>query len=184
MPDIELLEGEEWRPVVGYEGQYEVSNMGRVCHIKDGHASLLKLSIHKKGKPSSNGSEYRSVNLFSNKKAKTVDVHRLVAEAFIGPRPKGMETMHINGIRYDNRLSNLRYGTNKENHISNYTYGATSGGGKLSIKDVLNIRQRLKNGEYGTTLAREYGVNHSAIYNVKLGKTFKWLKEDGSIEPT
>lgn len=58
---------------------------------------------------------YRSVNLCKKYKGRQAFVHRLVLEAFVGPCPAGMEVLHINGVRDDNRLENLRYGTRSEN---------------------------------------------------------------------
>lgn len=184
MADIELLEGEEWRPVVGYEGQYEVSNMGRVRSLdrminrKDGvvqhkKGQLLVLINHNAWSKNEEYGTYKVVNL--NRKQKSV--HALVAEAFLGERPPKYEILHLNGKRYDNRLQNLRYGTSAENKHQTYEYGGKAGPGKLSTKDVQIIRKRIKNGEGVVKLAREYGVNKSAISGIRDGKRFSWLKE-------
>lgn len=58
---------------------------------------------------------YRAAYVAVNGKKRKCPVHQLVLETFIGPRPDGHETLHRNGIRSDNRLSNLRYGTRSEN---------------------------------------------------------------------
>lgn len=184
MADIELLEGEEWRPVVGYEGMYEVSNMGRVrsidrtLHYKDGRTPFVKgqllspVSLHHDY--GVNGSTYQRVKIT---KYKHKLVHVLVAEAFIGPRPEDCEVMHINGIRNDNRVENLRYGTKSENSRQSIEYSGRPCNAKLSVQDVHDIRKRLRNGEKPTAIAKSYPVSSAAIQSIKSGKNFSWLKE-------
>lgn len=101
---------EIWRPVVGYEGLYDVSNLGNVRSLnygKTGKVKLKKLSYDKDG--------YLRVNLYKNGKQKNCSVHRLVWEAFVGPIPDGYELDHINTVRDDARLENLRCVTSKGN---------------------------------------------------------------------
>ena len=104
---------EEWRSVIGYEGLYEVSSLGRVRSLdrmttgSSRYAvkgKLLKLSI----KP---GTGYLSVGLTRDGRTKTWNVHRLVGDAFIGPRPEGLVTCHADGDKTNNRAENLRYDT-------------------------------------------------------------------------
>lgn len=191
MADIELLEGEEWRPVVGYEGQYEVSNMGRVRSIghyrlfKDGtkryyKGQLLKNQEARFHKSQVTNSCYSLVTI--NRKPKKV--HLLVAEAFLGPKPNGNDVLHLNGIKSDNRVCNLKYGTRLENMVSSYSYGGKMPRGVFDIKTVLSIRRRLDSGESARKIAREYKVASTTIQKIKSRKTFAWLKEDGSIVTT
>ena len=106
------LRTERWKDVKGYEGLYQVSNFGRVRsvdryieHERMGlilrKGKLLKLNLKKTG--------YYHVALCKNNIMKTFSVHRLVAEAF-KPNPDNLPTVdHINRIRTDNRLENLRW---------------------------------------------------------------------------
>jgi hypothetical protein len=96
-----------WRPVVGYEGHYEVSDAGRVRSLKRGRVALLKYRVSTKG--------YPFVQLYLNGKQITRYVHALVAEAFNGPRPDGLEVRHLDGDNTNNVPSNLTYGTHAEN---------------------------------------------------------------------
>lgn len=111
------MENEEWKDVVGYEGLYQVSNLGNVRMLEH-YTPYVKGSVMKIPAKNlyigwSNG--YRTVWLCKNKIRKLKKVHRLVAEAFI-PNPENKPCIdHINTIRHDNRIENLRWATYKEN---------------------------------------------------------------------
>jgi hypothetical protein len=100
---------EEWREVLG--GFYEVSRDGLVRRSAGGKGArkgkLLKQFIASMG--------YRVVNVCTYGKDKVAYVHALVAEAFIGPRPEGMQINHINGIKIDCSPENLEYVTQDDN---------------------------------------------------------------------
>lgn len=96
---------ESWKPVEGYEGRYEVSDAGRVRSLLTG--KVLKTFRGGRG--------YLSVSLRRDGEGRTTYVHHLVARAFIGPRPTGLDICHQNGDVTDARASNLRYGTRNSN---------------------------------------------------------------------
>jgi len=115
MDTIKDLEGEEWRDVVGYEGLYMVSNLGRLKSMpkKKGYAKitsefLLKISIDKGG--------YEAIGLLSDGKPYRTGVHRIVAIAFIENPDMKPQVDHVNTVRTENMVSNLRWVTYKENN--------------------------------------------------------------------
>lgn len=117
---------EEWRPVVGFEGSFEVSNKGRVrsvdriVHVREGHDGTPAYARRVKGiprklniNPHDGGYVYVSLNAAGRRRS--AKVHHLVLEAFVGPRPEGLECCHGNGDPTDNRLENLRWDTFEAN---------------------------------------------------------------------
>ena len=116
---------EIWKDVVGYEGLYQVSNLGRVKSVdryKDNHGTkqLVKEKIKTTRKDKQG---YLLLDLYKNNKKKTVRVHRLVAMAFI-PNPQNKETVnHIDGNKENNTVENLEWATQKEQNEHIYATG-------------------------------------------------------------
>lgn len=113
---------ENWRPIPGYEGRYDVSHQGRVrsWHRYRGEPGPRPV----KAVPGGNG--YLKVRLTADGRGKTWNVHQLVAAAFLGPRPNGYETRHRDGNHMHNHLSNLRYGTRSENAQDSIRHGTNA----------------------------------------------------------
>lgn len=114
---------EIWRPVVE-DPLYEVSSLGRVRSLDATIWYGPRVGFGKrKGrilKPSVDGRGYLTVRL---SKRRTAAVHRIVAAAFLGPRPPGQVARHMDGDKTNPKLSNLEYGTQKENHADSYRHG-------------------------------------------------------------
>lgn len=112
---------EIWRPIPGFESSHEASNMGRVRTIdrvvrnRSIKGRVLRARADKDG--------YLGVRLCRNNKQIERRVHRLVLEAFVGPKPPNHECRHLDGDVTNNRLSNLKWGTSKENEADKDLHG-------------------------------------------------------------
>ena len=171
---------EIWKPVVGYEGLYECSNLGNVRSLNYRRTSTIKtlsLSLSKDG--------YIKVHLWKNCKGKVLAVHRLVAEAFLPNPDNKPEIDHINTIKTDNTVflnedgsinyekTNLRWVTKKEN-MNN----------PLTIKDLSKIRIGNENTKsiYRTVLQytkdgkliKEWASMNSAARELKINRSGIW----------
>lgn len=117
-PTTDPYADETWKPVVGWESRYEVSNYGRVWSIsrKIAHRGGTRTVGGRMLKCSPLRSGHMTVALCesSDRQVKYL-VHRLVLEAFVGPCPEGMEGLHYDDIPANNHLSNLRWGTRSDN---------------------------------------------------------------------
>ena len=106
---------EEWQNVPGYEGMYQVSDLGRVRSL-DRVDTSGKRRRGKAMSPSVQaGGRYFEVHLSKGNRSRTWAVHQLVARAFFGPRPEGHEVCHGPKGSFDNSTTNLRYGSSKDN---------------------------------------------------------------------
>jgi len=140
---------EFWRNVVGYEGWYSVSNLGRIRRERNGgntHIGKI-LSLQKQ--------RYTNVPLTKNSITKTKTIHVLVAQAFLGERPKGFVINHKDGIRKNNSVYNLEYITQMENikhairnNLNVIPKGEQCGSSKLKENDIRNIRKIYQNNKY------------------------------------
>jgi hypothetical protein len=101
---------EIWKDIEGYEGVYQVSNLGRVKSLKYGIKSRIKILS---GAISSNG--YFYVALYKNKKIVKISIHRLVAITFINNPEQKEQVNHIDGNKTNNFYNNLEWATRSEN---------------------------------------------------------------------
>lgn len=174
-----------WKPVVGYEGLYEVSDTGLVKSL-----ARLKQCGHKNSKPQTTKEKfltirtdrngYKRAKLSKNGKAKLVLLHRIIAQAFI-PNPKGLaEVNHIDGDKNNNVPNNLEWTTRSknmkhafENNLKIARKGEENNKSKLTTEDVKLIRTLRKQGYTLTTLAERFQVTPAAISAIANFKTWK-----------
>lgn len=176
---METITQETWKPVVGFEGWYEVSDLGRVRRSAPGRRTCAGRICT----TSRNTYGYRQVDIHVNGKSHTTTVHKLVTAAFLGPRPDGMQVDHIDGDKTNNRLENLRYvtaGDNirhcyrlaREGRIPHNGFGEANASSKLTIEQVRMVRHLLSIGMPATQIAKRYGVSDRAIGKIRNGQTW------------
>lgn len=158
---------ENWKPVVGFDGLYEVSDLGNVRsmgRLVPYPNSRPRRLVGRTLRPARNvESGYPFVNLRRNGRQRIVCVHTLVLEAFVGPRPEGMECCHWDGNPENNRLDNLRWDTHIANKADDRRNGVLKRGeqlpqARLTVAKVLEIRIAAASGEKSRFIAARYGV--------------------------
>lgn len=188
---------EIWKPVVGYEGYYEVSNYGNVRSVSRvvyprGRArtipsTVLKQEI-KSGPEKQHGGGYRRVVLVVNGKPVHKSVHRLVAEAFLpNEHTDSMQVNHKDGVKHHNDVGNLEWCTDHDNkmHASemgllnpNPPKGTKAVFAKLTDEQVTEARMKYASGVPLRELVAEYGVGKATMLNCVRGRTYC---QDGKI---
>lgn len=177
----------EWKKVEGYES-YEVSNTGLVRSVDreikrtDGQIRFVEgkeLTIQhdsRSGRP--------MVRLYhaETRKGRTFKVHRLVALTFLGERPEGTETCHLDGDVTNNNIENLQYKSKSSNQIDIMKHTKHCAAGKLTVEDVVEIRRAYKEKEMNQyQLAEVFGITQGTVSEIVNRKTFKFINDDGTI---
>jgi len=177
---IRSMSGEVWKDIPGYEGLYQVSNMGeiksfdRIKSGKDGRKSyilkgrILKPSIDKRY-------GYLNVDLTKDGVRKVRRLNRLVCFAFIGEPELGQESCHFDNNKLNNKLGNLRWDTRVGNLEDNERHGITNKGSRngmasLIEAEVVEIKKLLMDGVAQTAIAARVGVSQSTISLINLKK--------------
>lgn len=128
-----------------------------------------------------NGGYYK-VCLYVGGNQLTECVHVLVCTAFHGERPEGLLALHADDNRLNNLPDNLYWGTGKQNGKDAYNNGrcnakgSCNGAAKFTEDDVIEIKKRLAKGETQISLAREFNVSKTAIWDIKAEKNWKEVK--------
>lgn len=169
---------EEWKDIFGFEGYYQVSDLGRVRSL-----DRVSSGRHYSGKilkslKDSRG--YLVVNLCKSGKQTTRTIHSLVVEAFIGPRLKDYEVRHLDGSRDNCHLSNLAYGTKSDQFQDDLRNNVRGLGedwhiSKLKNNEVTDIVERIKSGQKQVDIAAYYNVSPQIICDIKKGRRWAHL---------
>lgn len=184
MTQENIDEPRRWKKIPSFPF-YEVSDCGSVRR----NNKILKQSPNSKG--------YPRVTMSVGGKSISKTVHSLLLEAFVGPRPIGMHSRHIDGQKTNNILSNLTYCTPSENEADKIRHGTQASGDKNGMRrhpqarpkgeyngnskltecDVMFIREQLAicNRGAGAELARKFGVSQQIISNIKTGRVWKHI---------
>lgn len=177
------IEGELWRPAVGFSDRYYVSNMGRVfttsAHGKKNNPTIMKLAQDFDARRGRLG--YMRTTLDRTH----IRVHRVVAATWV-PNPENKPLVnHKNGNKADNRAANLEWCTSSENQLHAYDTGLEkpmrgneNPKTKLTEAQVRRfkrewaMRPRLKSRK---AYAEEFGVSEAAIKDIVRGRSWSWL---------
>lgn len=166
---------EIWEDIVGYEGFYQVSNMGRVC------------SFRRSGTPGkiikqAGVNRYLKVTLHKNNRHATRLVHHLVLEAFVSSRPEDMECCHFDGNEHNNQVTNLRWGTRRSNAHDKIRHGTDNRGEKhhmttLSECDIREIRRLYTIDKWSQlSLGKRFKIGRTAISRIVTRKTWRYVE--------
>ncbi len=162
---------EIWKAIEGYEGRYEVSNEGRVRTLsyKGGpRVVVMNATLDSWG--------YPTVTLASPRA--TFNVHRLVALAFLGPRPERLEINHIDSDKMNAAVTNLEYVTGTQNQRHAFAAGTKSHYGeknpfaKLTGAEVQQIRDLYAAGFGTVELAQMYSIHRTTVRRIV--RRFAW----------
>ena len=159
-----------WHP--DYVGVYAVSSHGHIVSYHGKSPRILKAADNK---------GYKYLILQHNNEKRPVLVHHLVLETYDRPRPDGEECRHLNGVRDDNRIENLTWGTRSRNARDRYDHGRSNRGEKhpsaqLSNKEAAEIVTKYENGDYTQRkLANIYGVSQPFVSRLVNGKRRRHL---------
>lgn len=158
---------ERWLSVPGFEGFYEVSDLGRVRSVR--HMTAAGWRGGKLLAPFTDSDGYLRVNLSRYGKVFGLQpVHGLVLLAFAGPPAPGQQTRHGPGGKTDNRLVNLCYGTALENsddkrRDGTMACGERQGNSRFTRTDIEDMRHRHASGESLAAIARDYGTAYQVV---------------------
>jgi hypothetical protein len=166
-------EKELWKWIPGYRGYYKASTFGRIKSIDrwvnhpKGGKKIVRGRILKSG-IASNG--YLTVSLLGISKT----VHSLILSTFRGPCPLGMEARHLNDVKTDNRLSNLKWGTHKINCLDVISNKGRYGTSILDPTDIRKIRKLHQTGKYTLKqLGARFNTHFGNIHTIVKRKTWK-----------
>jgi hypothetical protein len=164
---------EIYKDIEGYNGMYQVSNLGNV--------KSLKFKNEKKLKNYLGGTGYYKVSLCKDFKAKTFNVHRLMCIAFVPNLENKPQVNHINGIKTDNRVENLEWCTIKENiqhahdnGLVNTSKGEDRNFAKLKEKQIIEIR-KIGKSKTQLEISKIYNVHQSLISCILSNKIWKHI---------
>jgi len=163
---------ERWKAIPDFPG-YEVSDCGRIRSFK-------KYGRGIQGKPhmmsaQTDGLGYQRISLYGESGRHTSYVHRLVALAFLGPCPDGLECCHNDGDASNNHVGNIRYDTHRSNQFDAIQQGSYSDIQKLTPTEVRRLRKLRKQGHSLTSLARRFGIASATVQSVVRRLTYSYI---------
>jgi len=166
---------EQWKPIKNWP--YEVSSLGRVRRIGGGYGSMHHRIIG--GTSGGTKRNYPVVSLSCNGKIKWAFRHKLVAEAFIGQCPDGMEVHHKDHNPRNSRADNLEYVTTTQNilhSVADGHRGSNRWNARFTENDIREIRRLRNEGIEIKKIAEYYSVSKGAIQHIVLGHNWRHVQ--------
>jgi hypothetical protein len=161
----------KYKDIPGFPG-YRVGDDGNVQSNKrvigDGQWHTLSKGLSECG--------YEQIHLYRDGKSYARTVHRLVLEAFVGPRPPKHECRHLDGDKVNNRLVNLTWGTNAENVEDRKSSGQPWSPRRLDETKVREVRRLRSEGKTAREIAKEMGVGMWVISDVVRRRNWSWVE--------
>jgi len=176
MQEVQWPSDEAWKPIVGWEDLYEVSDHGRVRSLRSSRGPRKQPRLRKLWIGKTNG--YPSITLYKDGERVGKLVHRLVLEAFVGPCSEGLECCHRDDVKTNNTLENLYWGSKKDqlsDAVRNLRLrrGEAINTAQVTESQVREIRKRYAAGETQAELARAFGVTLNLVHFVVTRRTWK-----------
>ncbi len=170
---------EKWKVIESNSRYYSISNLGRVKRNKDDFIMKIFITSAKKI-----GGRYYRTKLNAGGEKRTLSIHREVAKYFCdGYSEINNEVNHIDGNTLNNVYTNLEWTTRKENMRHSVKTGLSDR--KLSEEQVHEICQFIQEGVLtNKDISREFKVGHTAISNIRLGRSWSHISEQFGIEFT
>ena len=174
---------EIWKPVSGYVGLYEVSNLGTIRSldriIPDKTHGTRKLVGRVLGHSTDSQGRW-SVGLSKDSKPIKKRIHLIVAEAFLGPRLKGLEVCHKDGNPANNQAFNLRYDTHQGNMQDMVKHGRSNRGlknpnAKMTQEQALQVKRLRVHGTTYKIIAAQLGLSFDQVRSVCVGRAWHWV---------
>ncbi|GAG86436.1 unnamed protein product, partial [marine sediment metagenome] len=163
VPPVGSTAAEIWKPIEGFQ-YYSVSDHGRIKSCKGSSPRILKPNIDKDG--------YHRFSLYKQQKVYYFSAHYLVLITFVGPRPSDCEASHKDGIKSNNRPSNLEWIPHSLNLVRSFELGRKSCKGergpnvKLKNEDVIEIRRLAEHGVSRSLISKMFKVSQQNIDSI------------------
>lgn len=179
---VENIDNETWKDIIGFEGLYQVSSLGRIKSL-DRHRTQLgsykNATLKSKLLTQRSNKGYLKTTLCKDGKMYYFPTHRLVAIAYLDNHENKPEVNHIDGIKTNNFAENLEWCSSSENKIHAHENGLCNQKGSLNNSSILNelivqeIKGLLRDKVYHKTISLKYNISLSTVEKISANVLWK-----------